>query len=153
MTKLEPVLIFLSILSDKLECGVYEFFIDDDKKRKNFVYKLIDEIKENEYLSWKGYIDVETGSAEMSIDSFDHFYGMTTEFGIPTFHNNMSLTMQKDIYDDSDLNYTISFGSLYVFNDTKYDYELKGAYLLEEKEGKLKDFVESRIQDHPQWKE
>ncbi|GEM_PF-5989343 len=150
MPKLETSLIFLSILAEKLECGAYDLFIDDEKRRKRFVCKLLEELKEDaEY--WEGWIE-ESGEAEISISSFDFVYHMTTEFA-DIFDERMTLSITKEIFDDGEVNYALSFGNLIVKEKTKYDYMTKGAYLWEEKEGILKDFMENILQHHPEWKE
>lgn len=152
MPKLEPAIIFLSLVADKLDCAVFEFFIDDVKRREKFVYSIIDYVRADEYVMWDyGEVD-QNGFASFSIRDFDRDYGMAEKMH-DSILANMSLEFTKDVFDDGEINYAISFGNLTVNGYTKYDYSLKGAYLLEESEGRLKDFIEEMIEKHPEWVE
>ena len=130
MPILEKAMIFLSILADKLNCSVQEFFIDNEEVRKKYIYKLLDEIKDWEWD--EGCIDAETGEAEIRICNYGD-----SEL-IDLFSPSMDLTINREYYD----------GPL-----SMYDYLIKGAYLLEEEEGKLKELVERLVKEHPEWVE
>lgn len=144
MPMLEKAMIFLSILADKLNCSVQEFFIDNEEVCKKYVYKLLDEIKDWEWD--EGFVDAETGNAEICI----RYYGDNTF--IDLYRPSMDLTISKEYYDEIP-NYTLSYGDLSVRALSMYDYLIKGAYLLEEEDGKLKDLVERLIKEHPEWLE
>lgn len=148
MPKLESSLIFLSILAEKLECGAYDLFINDERRRRRFICKLLEELKEHDEY-WEGWIEG-SGDAGISIKSFDFVYHMTTDFA-DVFDEIMSLYITKDIFDDGEVNYSLYFGNIIVKEKTKYDYMIKGAYLWEEEEGNLKDFMENILQQHPEW--
>lgn len=151
--KLENSLVFLSILCEKLDCEVYRLFIDDIKRRKRFVYELIEDVK---ICLKKPYISLDRDACDLedvqiSIKDFDFEYKMAKERA-RTMKERMSLTLEKKKYDNGKINYAISFGNLLVRNDTKDNYIIKGAYLWEETEGALKDFIEDQISKHPEWK-
>lgn len=142
MPILEKAMIFLSILADKLNCSVQEFFIDNEEVRKKYIYKLLDEIKDWEWD--EGCIDAETGEAEIRICNYGD-----SEL-IDLFSPSMDLTINREYYDGVP-NYTLSFGDLSIRPLSMYDYLIKGAYLLEEEEGKLKELVERLVKEHPEW--
>lgn len=144
MPMLEKAMIFLSILADKLNCSVQEFFIDDEEVRKKYVYKLLDEIKDWEWD--EGSVDAESGNAEIRI----RYYGENTSLDL--FEPSMDLTISKEYYDGVPY-YALSYGDLSVKALSMYDYLIKGAYLLEEEDGKLKELVERLIKEHPEWVE
>ncbi len=144
MPILEKAMIFLSILADKLNCSVQEFFIDNEEVRKKYIYKLLDEIKDWEWD--EGCIDAETGEAEIRICNYGD-----SEL-IDLFSPSMDLTINREYYDGVP-NYTLSFGDLSIRPLSMYDYLIKGAYLLEEEEGKLKELVERLVKEHPEWVE
>lgn len=142
MPLLEKAMIFLTILADKLDCSVQEFFIEDEEVCKRYIYKLLDEIKDWEWD--EGYIDSETGNAEIFIRCFRE-----TSLG-DLYRPSMDLTITREYYDEVPI-YTLAYGDLSVRALSIYDYLVKGAYLLEEEEGKLKDLVERLIKEHPEW--
>ena len=144
MPILEKAMIFLSILADKLNCSVQEFFIDNEEVRKKYIYKLLDEIKDWEWD--EGCIGAETGEAEIRICNYGD-----SEL-IDLFSPSMDLTINREYYDGVP-NYTLSFGDLSIRPLSMYDYLIKGAYLLEEEEGKLKELVERLVKEHPEWVE
>ena len=144
MPILEKAMIFLSILADKLNCSVQEFFIDNEEVRKKYIYKLLDEIKDWEWD--EGCIDAETGEAEIRICNYGD-----SEL-IDLFSPSMDLTINREYYNGVP-NYTLSFGDLSIRPLSMYDYLIKGAYLLEEEEGKLKELVERLVKEHPEWVE
>lgn len=144
MTILEKATIFLSILADKLNCSIQEFFIDNEEVCKKYIYKLLDEIKDWEWD--EGYIDAETGEAEIRICCFG---GYTP---IDLFSSSMDLVISRE-YHDGIPNYVLSYGDLSIRPLSMYDYLIKGAYLLEEEEGKLKELVERLVKEHPEWVE
>lgn len=156
MPKLMPAIIFLSLVADKLDCAVYELFIDDFKRREKFVYGIIDYVRDYmhsvKYSIWDYGEVAQSGAAYFGIGDFDLAYGMvgTDKVRYP-ISAGMSLEFVKDVFDNGEVNYAISFGNLTIYNYSKYDYSLKGAYLLEESEGKLKDFIEEMIANHPEW--
>lgn len=143
--KLEYSFVFLSILADKLGCEVYDFFIDDEERRKRFVYNLLEEVDERD---WDGYVEGDTGEAEMEISCFDYVYDMTTK--LASAFENMPLAIEKRIYDEK-VYYTISFGDLTVSEKTKDNYCIKGAYIWEEENGKLQEYTEHLILSNPEW--
>lgn len=143
MPMLEKAMIFLTILADKLNCTVQEFFIDNEEVCKNYVYKLLDEIEDWEWN--EGYIDSETGNAEICI----RYYGDNTSIDL---YRSMDLTISREYYNGIP-NYALSYGDLSVRALSMYDYLIKGAYLLEEEDGKLKEVVERLIKEHPEWLE
>lgn len=152
-SKLESTLVFLSMLADKLNCCTFEFFIEDEKYRRNYVYGLISELMKSEMLMQciDGYIE-ESGVASFSIHNFDYHYEMTERFSRPT-EPNMTLEFIKEIFEDGTVNYAIGFGSLNINTNTKYNYCNKGAYLLEEESGVLAYYIEDMIKAHPEWKD
>ncbi len=154
MSKLDLTVIFLSMVAEKLDCSVFEFFIDDIKRRTKFVYSLIDYLRENEPIALAcndGGVDGD-GTAFFSIIAFDYYYGMTDK--IRSCLGSMSLEFYKNVFENGEVDYAILFGdSLWRVHYTKYDYTHKFVCLLEESEGKLKDFIEEMIEKHPEWGE
>lgn len=143
--KVEAALIFLQMVADKMECSVYEFFIEDEKYRQRCVYNLIRDIKALEYSFSEFNMDIqEDGSAFFSISRYDFLSEMTNEFSKPTTED-MSLDFVKEVYEDGTVNYVVSFGTMMVSKNTRDNYCVKGAYLLEEEKGILADYIEELI--------
>lgn len=137
--KMDNAFRFLSILAEELDCTVNEIMCDDEFMRREFAYDLLDSLQENDFVC-----DVDDGYAELTIDNFDFVYDMTPNI-YRDFHDRMSLTITKKTYDDGEVGYALSFGSLLLNDDTKDKYMVKGAYIWEEDEGHLKDFTERII--------
>lgn len=131
--------IFLSILADKLDCSIQEFFINDEDARKKFVYKFLDTVDDNE---WELETEAEDENVSFRIENYDLQHGIG-EMRID-YRNTMDLCLEKVIISGVP-NYTLSYGSLYIYITSSYDYMRKGAYLWEEEEGKLKEIVERLI--------
>lgn len=150
----ERVFIFLSMVADKLECNISDLFIDDPNSRKEFIYNLLDYIKQNEFIEYfiyDGEIN-EANSGSFKIDNFDRIYEMSKIIQ-HYHHQSMGLNFEKSIYKDEGAVYTISFGSLLIFPDiSPKEYCGKGAYLYEETSGILKDYIEEMFAKHPEWR-
>ena len=140
-------LLFLSMVAEKLECDVLEFFIDNQSLRKKFVYSLIEYVGNYHSYDTMDTVELyEDGSAEITYLGFDSEYGMS-EYD---FHNDrpavsMDLNFQREI-ENGKVFYSVAFGDFNHFS--KRDYMLKGAYLWEETEGKLKEFIEAKIKEY-----
>ena len=146
MPILEKTMIFLTIIADKLNCNVQEFFIDNEETCKRYVYNLLEEIEDEEWTD--GYVDAETGNAEISIRSYDA--SLNREIKIDYLGDTMDLIISREYYDNIPY-YQLSYGSLHMRENTAYDYMIKGAYLLEEEKGKLQELVEKLIEQHTEW--
>ena len=142
MPILEKATIFLSILADKLNCSIQEFFIDNEEACKKYIYKLLDGIKDWEWD--EGYVDSKTGEAEIRICC----YGDNKSINL--LDSSMDLVINREYYDEIPY-YALSYGDLSIKPLSVYDYLTKGAYLLEEEEGKLKELVERLVKEHPEW--
>ena len=152
MPILNKSLIFLSIVAKKLECTIAELVTDDKEYRKNIVYKLLDAIRDDEWED--GEID-ENGNATIEICNFDYKYNLTNKkltIEDLILKDSMNLTLEKEIDEDNEINYSLSYGSLAVRITTAYDFAMKGEYLLEEEEGKLQETIDRLIRNHPEWK-
>ena len=139
--KMDNAFRFLSILAEELDCAVSEIMCDDEFMRRKFAYDLLDGLKE---LETDFICDIDDGYAELTIDNFDFKYGMTPNV-YRNIYDRMSLTITKQTYDDGEVFYSLSFGCLLLDDRTKDKYMTKGAYIWEESEGHLKDFVEKII--------
>lgn len=137
-------IIFLSLVAEKLGCVISDFFIDNPSNRKEFVYALIEQIRKDTHLTFDSGDVNEDGSAEFSYSGFDHTYGMSNVVHEPIW-KDMALTFYKEIFMDDEISYSVAFGDLQITLNTKFDYMLKGAYLWEEDNGKLKEFIEETL--------
>ena len=145
---LDKSVIFLNVLAERLDCSLVEFFIDDEKSRKQFLYKFLVNIDDSEWRS--GEIDPETGRAYICIDDYGRrFKEVGYQYSTLTA---MDLILEKDLLDDGTIWYSLAYGSLSIRPEAAYDYAGMGAYLWEEGEGKLKDYIENLIAKHPEWK-
>ena len=63
----------------------------------------------------------------------------------------MDLLLEKDLLDDGTFWYSLAYGSLINRPEMSYDYAGMGAYLWEEREGMLKEYIEDLIAKHPEW--
>lgn len=149
MPILEKSMIFLSVVAEKLDCTIQEFFINDEDYRKRFVYKLLDEIGDHEWD--EGEVD-EDGNATITISDFDRWHHLTDRSHSMGIIDSMDLSVERQVFDDG-VNYTLSYGCLTVRVTSAYDFLVKGAYLLEEEKGKLQELVDRLIEEHPEWKE
>lgn len=146
MPKIDKCMIFMSLIAEKLNCTVWDFFINEPIQRRDFVYSLIKQLEMDAYLyPDDGEINMDK-SAEFFYSNFDHTYGMSSVIHEP-WYCDMSLTFSKDIYED-EINYSVSFGDMTININTKFDYMCKGAYLWEEDSGELKDYIEKIISQH-----
>lgn len=146
MPKLENSIVFLALLAEKLECSIQEFFIDDKERNKKFVYRLINEIKQNKSDYWFDIVDIADDYAEFSISQFDLYYRMA-KYSKPFVY--MDLTFEKNVFDNGTIDYSLYFGMNRIGPMTVNNYMIKGAYLWEEEEGELKSFIEELIQNPP----
>ena len=86
----------------------------------------------------------------IGISSIDQRLEMTQENRMHGFFPDgeiwrmMDLTFEKEIFDDGP-NYSVAFGSLCIAPCTREKYCSEGAYLYEEENGRIKDFVEEMI--------
>lgn len=151
MPIMDKLMIFMSILAEKLNCNIWDFFANEPTQRKDFVYSLIKQLQAGLYLyPDDGEINMDQ-SAEFFYSNFDHTYGMASVIYQPLYCD-MALTFSKEIYED-EINYSVSFGNMTINSNTKFDYMSKGAYLWEEDSGELKDYIEKIISQHSEWKE
>lgn len=44
MSSMDKVMIFMSLLAEKLNCSIWDFFVNEPKQRKDFVYNLIKQL-------------------------------------------------------------------------------------------------------------
>lgn len=146
--KLFFMMVFLNLLAERLECEVYEFFIDNDRTRKRFAYQMVDYAREHKE---DCDIDIDdSGFTVISMSSIDQRLEMTQENRMHGFFPDgeiwrmMDLTFEKEIFDDGP-NYSVAFGSLCIAPCTREKYCSEGAYLYEEEDGRIKDFVEEMI--------
>lgn len=141
----------MSLLAEKLNCNIWDFFVNEPTQRKSFVYDLIKQLQAGLYLyPDEGEINMDQ-SAEFSYSNFDHTYGMSSVIHQP-FYRNMALTFSKEIYED-EIDYSVSFGDMTINSNTKLNYICKGAYLWQESSGELKDYIENIISQHSEWRE
>lgn len=151
MPQMDKLMIFLSLLAEKLNCNIWDFFLNEPTQRKSFVYDLIKQLQAGLYLyPDEGEINMDQ-SAEFSYSNFDHTYGMSSVIHQP-FYRNMALTFSKEIYED-EIDYSVSFGDMTINSNTKLNYICKGAYLWQESSGELKDYIENIISQHSEWRE
>ena len=151
LPKLDKSVIFLNILAEKLDCSIIEFFIDDEKTTKQFLCKFLADIDED--LWWSGDVDSETGQASICIYNYGSFFkedrDVYSELSEPL--RPMDLLLEKDLLDDGTFWYSLAYGSLINRPEMSYDYAGMGAYLWEEREGMLKEYIEDLIAKHPEW--
>ena len=145
--RLERDLVFINLLADKMKCSVSDLFIENKKKNKTIIYKLIDE-EINKYIipeefDFFGYSE---NGVSFEFKDFDGFYEMADVRDRIT--SRMSLTLTKFCTNDKKVLYSISFGNLGLPYDSLHSYLFKGAYLWEEENGKLKDLIEKVIINH-----
>lgn len=154
MPKLEWSIVFLSIVAEMLGCSLQELIIFDEAYCKKFAYELLDSIMAN-ISYFEGEVD-ERGNAVIEVYP-DRNHWLSSYVGVDQrlggYRCTPVITVEKDVYDDGDVGYALSYGDLTVPKDIFLDYSLKGAYLLEEEKGKLQEFVDKLIIDHPEWKE
>lgn len=148
---MDKFMIFTSLLAEKLNCNIWDFFVNEPTQRKDFVYRLIKQLQAGLYLyPDDGEINMDQ-SADFFYSNFDHTYGMSSVIHQPLYCD-MALTFSKEIYED-EINYSVSFGDMTINSNTKFDYMCKGAYLWEEDSGELKDYIEKIISQHSEWRE
>lgn len=154
MPRLEWSIVFLSIVAEKLGCSMQELFIYDEAYYKKFAYDLLDSITDN-ICEFDGEIS-DDGSASIDL-GISHPHWIAQLLG--NYHDLChrayvsSLTIEKNVYEDGEIGYVLSCGDLSVYRDSFMDYSVKGAYLHEEENGKLQEFVDKLIADHPAWTE
>lgn len=146
---MENVMVFLSILADKLNCNIQELFIDNSELCKKYAYQLLDKIDVDEWN--EGWVDAESGDTEIVIYRYDWSF-LTDRKYDHDYVDTMDLVIGRQ-YIDGMANYYMSYGSLMVREKSRYDYLTKGAYLHEEEDGNLKEYVEKLISEHPEWAE
>lgn len=146
----EKSTIFLSILADKLNCSVQDFFINDEKATKTYIYKLLDEISDYEWND--GFVESDTGNAEIKIESYEQTVAGVNPTAdiLSTLLCPMDLVLYRE-YHDGVASYSISYGSLLSSIGFSNNYLIKGAYLWEEEKGKLQKTVERLLSAHPEW--
>lgn len=44
MLSMDKFMIFMSLLAEKLNCNIWDFFVNEPKQRKDFVYNLIKQL-------------------------------------------------------------------------------------------------------------
>lgn len=146
---LEKSMIFLSILADKLDCSVQEFFIDDPVARKKFVYELLDSTVDSVWES--GFVSSKSGEAEIVSRFYDNYRGWTESITpLDILGGGMNLALRKEKIGGKSV-YSLSYGNLEMKPRSACNYMLPGAYLREEESGKIKDTVENLIVFHPEW--
>lgn len=135
---LNKAMVFLSIVADMLNCNIQEFFIDNEKVCKEYIYSLLKTFEDSE---WCGNVEKGTGVADISYScqNIDNL-----------IYEKMSLTISRD-YVDNIPYYLLSCGDLTINASSGNDYLTKGAYLIEESDGELKALVEKLIATHPEW--
>lgn len=152
MRMVEKTNIYLAILADKLDCSIMDFFIDDESSRRAYIYKFISRLSDYDWDDVE--IDEETGNAVIIASRYGDKFSETK--GLASwrdFERRMDLALYKEIMDDGTYSYSIAYGSLTLRASSAYEYAGIGAYLWEEEEGELKDYIERLIADHPEWKE
>ena len=141
---LEKGMIFLSVLAEKLECSIYDLLRNTDEERKEYIYDLLDKIEDDE---WNViYIDEGNNEVELSL-------------GCYFVHNDRKVYEENNIFlDDTDLIikkvldgdkyiYGICYGNLVVRDDIYDTYLGRGAWLLVEEDGKIKEVLERIIKN------
>lgn len=74
MPIMDKLMIFLSLLAEKLNCNICDFFVNEPTQRKDFVYSLIKQLQAGGYLyPDDGEINMDQ-SAEFFYSNFDHIY-------------------------------------------------------------------------------
>ena len=152
LPRIEKSVIFLNILAEKLDCSLAEFFIDDERTRKTFLYKFLTSIDDEDWIT--GEIDPETGRTYICINNYGMLfkeYGYQYSDPMGFYSHIMDLVLEKEPQDDGSFWYSLEYGSLTLRPETSYEYSTMGAYLWEEGEGKLKDYIEALIAKHPEW--
>lgn len=152
LPKIEKSVIFLNILAEKLDCSLVEFFIDDERAREAFLYKFLNSINDDQWST--GDIDPETGRAYICIGNYgllfkEYGYQYSDPMGLS--RRRMDLALEKEPQKDGTFWYSLAYGSLGAWPESSYEYVQIGAYLWEEGEGKLKDYIEELIARHPEW--
>lgn len=151
MPMMDKFMIYMSLVAERLNCTIWDFFTDEPTQRKDFVYSLIKQLQTDSYLyPDDGEININE-SAEFLYNDFDHTYGMSNVMHQPVYHD-MALTFSKEVFED-EINYSVSFGDMTINSNTKFNYMSKGAYLWEEDNGELKNFIEKTIKRYPEWRE
>lgn len=147
---LNKTMVYMKIIADRLDCNYREFFLDNTELIRKFVYKMLDDIS---FDKWEGDID-EDGNAEIRLFRFDRDYlGISGITGLEELHElnkygTMDLILNKG-YDEGIAYYSVAYGNLYF--KPRNNNIIWGAYLMEEKEGKVKDLVEKLIEMNPDW--
>ena len=143
-SKVERSLVFMSLLAEKMQCSVYQFFINDSESRRQFVYSLLNDLQDDLWTVSKDCINEETGDAEFIVSQFDYIYGMAEKINYK-HSQSMDLTVSKNKFSSDKIFYALGFGCLDINYENDNDFMHKGAYIWEEEEGKLRDYVEHLI--------
>lgn len=139
-TLFDAVMSWCGELAETLDCGVYEFFIDDKSKQKRIVSALLENIKRDARIQWEDIHIDDNGSASFTLPHFDCYYQMTEQ---PVA--DVSLVFQKEAWPDGKSCYRLMIGDMSQKrpDDLLPDF----AVLWDEAGGELKKFVDAQIAD------
>lgn len=116
MPMMDKFMIYMSLVAERLNCTIWDFFTDEPIQRKDFVYSLIKQLQTDSYLyPDDGEININE-SAEFLYNNFDHTYGMSNVMHQPVYHD-MALTFSKEVFED-EINYSVSFGDMTINSNT-----------------------------------
>lgn len=138
-TLFEAVLDWCGELAETLECGVYEFFIDDRTKRQRIVRSLLKELGQDSRIRWED-IDIDGGSASFRLSDFASYYHMTEQNA-----TDISLVFQKETAPEGRSSYRLMIGDM--SRKRPDDLIPDFAVLWEETGGCLQAFMDAEIAD------
>lgn len=142
VSKQESVFTYLAVLAEKLEINWKDLFVDDKEKRKQFVYELLDYMRDNKISPYFERLWV--GEDYFICEDFDVLIGMTTRSSWNIL-KEMPLYVWKNIESDGKIYYGIDFGRSWINAEKHFHFPSTVANLYSETEGKLKDYIEEQM--------
>lgn len=139
-TLFDAVMNWCGELAEALDCGVYEFFIDDKSRQQRIVHSLLDNLKRDSRIQWEDIHIDDSGSASFTLPYFDSYYRMTKQ---PV--SDISLVFQKETETDGRILYRLMVGDMAQNRPDGLIPDF--AVLWEEFSGELKKFVDTEIAD------
>ena len=139
-TLFDAVMDWCGELAKMLECGVYEFFIEDKSKQQRIVHGLLENLKRDSRIQWEDINIDDSGSASFTLSHFDSYYQMTDQT-----ETDVSLVFQKEVKPDRINRYRLMIGDM--SRKRPDDLIPDFAVLWDESGGELKEFVDAEISD------
>lgn len=139
-TLFDNMLAWCEELSETLDCGAYEFFIDDRLKRQKIVHGLLEDLKREACDGWEDISMEDNGNVSFVLPHFDYYYRMTDQ---PKAE--VSLVFRKETEPDGGSHYWLMIGD--ISRKKPDDLFPDHAILWDERSGFLKEFMDAAITD------